>query len=229
MLPIRREKHYEIVLRRIGQLVEEQNLDVGDRLPPERDMAKALGVSRSSIREACSILELYNLIDNRTGGGKTLLSTSFDWVRELLAQKDVRDTETFEQFFEARIALEMAAAGSAATRATPSDLEEMGSALARMQEKVSANQGYENEDVSFHNAVVAAAHNPVISRVVAFVSGPCREQMRAEGLFVPDGPDDMKTMLLQHQEIYGNIIARNSEGAAEAMRVHLNTIYDMVM
>lgn len=76
--PMAKQRLYEQVLDRLRQYVAEGGLRAGDRLPPERDLAQRLGVSRASVKQAIVVLEVQGLVEARHGGGTYLVRDSLD-------------------------------------------------------------------------------------------------------------------------------------------------------
>ncbi|RFU36503.1 FadR family transcriptional regulator [Actinomadura logoneensis] len=132
---------------------------VGTRLPGETTLARDLGVGRSTVREAVRALAGAGLLESRQGSGVYVLAlepvTSWD-VK--LRQASVADV------FEVRTLLEVEAARLAATRRDDADLAVLESALAARKAAASADDpAFVDADIALHTAVVAAAHNPVLT------------------------------------------------------------------
>lgn len=135
-------------------------LSVGDRLPPERELAARLDVSRVSVKQALLILEVQGAITTRQGGGSYLLregAAGAETVAALLA-----DPGQLPQAFEARHALEAKLAQLAALRRTEGDLAALDAALAAMAE----DDTLDPTGRAFHDALARAAHNDVLRAMV---------------------------------------------------------------
>ena len=120
--PLNRPKLYEQVVVRLREHVAASDLDVGDRLPPERELAERLGVSRASVRQAIVVLEVQGLVEVRHGGGTYLRERVLDSepVEELVARR-----RRLPDVLEAREARETKLAELAAQRRTDDDLAEI--------------------------------------------------------------------------------------------------------
>ena len=162
---VRPKRMYEQVAEQIEALIRGGTFTPEVRLPGERDLAERLGISRPSLREALIALETAGLIETRVGDGT--------YVRPDLPPTPVfplatgRDLGpgTLEQF-EARRALECAAAELAATRATAEERAALGASLDRMSALVERRESPAREHRLFHVALVDAAHNQIFSRLV---------------------------------------------------------------
>ncbi|MGP4017126.1 FadR/GntR family transcriptional regulator [Saccharopolyspora sp. 5N708] len=215
--PLARPRLYEQVVQRLREHVADSGLRVGDRLPPERELAERLGVSRASVKQAIVVLEVQGLVEVRHGGGTYLRRASLDAepVEELVARK-----RRLPDVLEAREALETKLAELAAQRRTEDDLAEIDAALADMRREI-ADGGLGSEgDRRFHAAITAAAHNPLLADFMRTIAAEIAES-RQESLRQPDRPGKS---LGQHERIAEAIRAGNPRAAVTAMRRHLRTV-----
>ncbi|MCW2582569.1 MAG: GntR family transcriptional regulator, partial [Klenkia sp.] len=127
--PLRRNRLYEQVVRQLVGWAAEAGLTAGDRLPPERELAASLGVSRATVAQALVALEVTGVVDVRHGDGTVLLVAPRS--EAVLAALDAR-REDLGDVLEAREALEVHLAALAARRRTDADLAEIDAALARI-------------------------------------------------------------------------------------------------
>ncbi|WP_431284324.1 FadR/GntR family transcriptional regulator [Humitalea sp. 24SJ18S-53] len=162
---IRPKRMYEQIAEQIEALIRAGTFTANVRLPGERELAERIGVSRPSLREALIALETAGLIETRMGDGT--------YVRQDLGGSPIFPLSaagdlgpgTLEQF-EARRALECAAAELAATRATTDQRTALRDCLARMTALVEADTSPAEEHEAFHLLLVDAAHNQIFSRTV---------------------------------------------------------------
>ncbi len=132
---------------------------VGTKLPGETSLAKSLGVGRSTVREAVRALAGAGLLQPRQGAGVFVIATSpkEDWSTQL-RQAAITDV------YEVRMLLEVEAAQLAARRRTDDDLLALDAALAKRRDAANgSNAEFVDADIALHAAVVAAAHNPVLT------------------------------------------------------------------
>ncbi|MEU9864922.1 FCD domain-containing protein [Streptomyces sp. NPDC047971] len=132
---------------------------VGTKLPAETALAKTLGVGRSTVREALRALAGAGLVQARQGSGVFVVATepAEDWPTRL-RQAAITD------IYEVRMLIEVEAAQLAAQRRTEDDLTVIDAALARRREAAGGDTiGFVDADIALHAAVVAAAHNPVLT------------------------------------------------------------------
>src|SRR5581483_5611779 len=129
---VRREGLTEQLVQKFEDLVLRGTILPGERLPPERELAEMLGVSRSSLRQALKALQIMGVLEVRQGSGNYLSSNAKEILqvppKVLVPLRGLSQAE----LFEVRRALEAESAGSAAQRATAADLERIRSKLAGM-------------------------------------------------------------------------------------------------
>jgi DNA-binding FadR family transcriptional regulator len=136
----------------------------GERLPSERELAQLLGVSRSTVREASGRLLAAGIVDVRRGrlGGiyvrERWTGTTAEAVRRTLLPR----WEEMEQLFDLRCLVEGMVARTAAHRRRDGDIERMREVLGRLAAAQTPHQEHA-ADIAFHEAVVAATHNPQIA------------------------------------------------------------------
>jgi GntR family transcriptional regulator, transcriptional repressor for pyruvate dehydrogenase complex len=215
--PLARPRLYEQVVERLREYVHAEGLKAGDRLPPERDLADRLGVSRTSVRQAIVALEVQGLVEVRHGGGTYLLR---DRLRAEPLEAMIDRRRRLPDVLDARDALETKLAALAATRRTDQDLADIDVALAAMADAVDRGELGVDEDQRFHAAVTAAAHSTLLADFMAEISLSIAES-RTESLRQPGRP---ARSLEQHRGIAEAIRAGDPERAAGAMHTHIDTV-----
>ncbi len=134
---------------------------IGDRLPPERDIAEQLGVSRTVVREALIMLELENLIDVRKGSGVYVVRLPAPQGGQPPQQVMHDDVGPFE-LLQARQLLESDIAAFAATQVTKSSIAQMRQALELERQSLQADEDNEDGDEMFHRLIAEATQNGVL-------------------------------------------------------------------
>lgn len=215
--PLARSRLYEQVVQRLREHVTDSGLDVGDRLPAERELAERLGVSRASVRQAIVVLEVQGMVEVRHGGGTYLRKRTLDSdpVDELVARK-----RRLPDVFDAREALETKLAELAAERRTDDDMAEIDAALDDMRAQVDSGDHGNDGDRRFHAAITAAAHSTMLAEFMRTIADDIAESRR-ESLRQPGRPP---RSLAQHERIADAIRAGHGRAAATAMRRHLRTV-----
>ncbi|OZM74930.1 GntR family transcriptional regulator [Amycolatopsis antarctica] len=215
--PVARARLYEQVVERIREYATDRGLGAGDRLPPERELAQRLGVSRASVKQAIVVLDVQGLVEVRHGGGTYLVTDTLDIepVERLVERRRI-----LPDVLDAREALETKLAELAAERRTKADLDAIEAAIEYMAEEIRADAHGVEGDRRFHAAVTAAARNPLLADFMRSIDEQVTES-RTESLRQPGRPS---RSLAQHQRILDAIRMSDPKAAAAAMRRHLRTV-----
>jgi GntR family transcriptional repressor for pyruvate dehydrogenase complex len=207
----------ELVVSQIRRAIGRGELNPGDRLPPERELAQQLGVSRPTVRSGLRVLAGMGIVRIRQGAGTfitdgppALHSQPLDFLAALHGF-------TRRQLFEARFVLEVALASLAAQRGTSELLIALSDETTAMFASLDDPEAFLTHDVRFHRAIGAAADNPVLASMLEMVTSlfaEVRQEIVRSGL-------DLKGSAEEHRAIYRAIRAHDPERARRAMIEHL--------
>jgi len=210
---------YRQIADRIGALISSGEFPPGSRLPPERDLANQLRVSRTSVREALIALELSGLIDIRMGSGIYVKSQTP--VARSYAPRSHEDTGPFEQL-RARWLIEGETAALAAKNASAADIK----TLREINRRLLTVQPQDRipPDRQFHVQIAESSGNSVLVLVVDFLW-----QLREGPLFAQierhfHTPELSRQTIDDHTAIVDAIAAHQPATARTAMRAHLNRV-----
>jgi GntR family transcriptional regulator, transcriptional repressor for pyruvate dehydrogenase complex len=217
-----RRRLYEQIAQQLLAHIRTSGLRPGDRLPPERELAAKLGVSRASLAQALVALEILGVVDVRHGNGAVIVSLISDHqvVESLRAH-----ASRLPEIIEARAALEVKLASLAASRRTEDDLRAIDTALSDMAADIEAGGRGIEGDESFHAAVTAAGHSSLLARLMREISDLIAET-RVESLGQPGRPAQS---LAGHRAIAEAIRAGDPSAAATAMEQHIGLVSDVAM
>jgi len=218
--PLARTSLHELVAQRVLSHIVQHDLAEGDRIPGERELARRLAVSRSSVRQAIAGLTEAGVLASRHGGGTYVVRLDLD--SEPLASVAVRRAH-LPSVHEARRILEVPAAALAATRRTSDDLDAIGRALELMASEIAAGEVGARGDAAFHAAVTAAAQNPTLRDLMGRIEDDVVET-RSESLSQTDRPP---RSLDDHRRIAAAIQQQDPAAAAAAMQRHLDRVADV--
>lgn len=206
------------------------DLSPGDRLPPERELAASLGVSRGSIRQALGALELLGVIESRVGDGTFIVNRRVEILLEKLsgvlgagggADRSLVHVGVMD-IFEPRLILEPDVAARAAERATAEDLEALGGVIEAAGEKVDRGEIPDEEDLEFHIAIASCTHNPVTVWIIKDLMELNRAHLwKAYKGAILAKPGRLRSHYQEHLRIYEAIVHGDSFASREAMRQHL--------
>lgn len=195
----------------------------GDRLPSERELASQMSVSRPSLREAISKLELQGLVETRQGGGTYVKNFLAPSLTDPLMQMFQTRPETASDFVEFRSIIEGNAAYFAALRSTDADRELLKACFEAMEEAHEEDDPHEEADIDadFHLAIAEASHNVVLLHIMRAMVSVLREGVfyNRMQLYTRRGARDL--LLKQHRAIYEPIMAGDPNEAKKAAQAHL--------
>ncbi|WAF83871.1 FadR family transcriptional regulator [Metapseudomonas otitidis] len=204
----------DIALEQIRQRIDDGTWPLGQRLPPEPELAEIIGISRNTVREAVRVLTFSGVLEVRQGDG-TYVRACADPLSTMraLARSSV------EQALEARGMIEIEASRLAALRRTEADLIALREALAASAARSSYEdlQDYIDHDLVFHQRVVDSAHNPVLSELYRYFSQVIRVGLERT---ISD-PDRAQPCFDLHRELLDAIERQDADAAAAANRALL--------
>lgn len=207
------ERLYVKVARRIADLIASKQVQAGDKLPSERDLADMLQVSRPTIREAMIALEVSGIIDVRTGSGI--------YVATVPRRAGITDAGVgpFE-ILEMRLLIEPEACALAAERMTDTQLEELEAIFAEMQ-KSDQTPVVEDVDRRFHYAIAVATENAALASTVDWLWDLRSQSALSKGFHRLILDEGVYPELKEHRSIISALKARDPQAARLAMREHL--------
>lgn len=219
MSQVLRPRLYERIAQQLYDHIRAAPLHPGDRLPPERELAAQLGVSRASLAQALVALEVLGVVTVRHGDGAIVAERPGDHhvVSALQAHRD-----RLPDVLDARAALEVKLAALAAQRRTSDDLAAIDHALAEMSADIDAGGRGMEGDEQFHAAVTIAGHSALLNRLMQEISELIRET-RLESLSQAGRPT---ASLAGHQRIAAAIHRQDATAAATAMETHIQLVSD---
>lgn len=218
----RRESVAERVAADILKLIVGGDIEPGSNLPAERKLATMLGVSRVSVRAALQTLKAQGFIDAVQGGGTRIVSRA-SGADPALAELVRLDRSNMLDLMELRCEIEVWAARRAAQSMTPETVCLLRETLVEMT-KPGADKAA--QDVAFHMALAKASDSVVYRHLLGVVRGTLAEMLTYHRTELFASAEDDATVLAHHTEIVESIAAKDPEGAAAAMRRHLNWARD---
>lgn len=220
---IKQERLSDAIARQLEKLILEGVLGPGERLPPERELATELEVSRPSLREALQKLEASGLIETKHGGGTYVKNAIASAITEPLIDVFQRHPEAALDFIELRSTLEGISAYYAALRGTEEDRQILADRFRAMEEAHEVDDPREEaeRDADFHIAIAEASHNIVLLHVMRGLLGLLRKDVvyNRIQLYSRQGARDL--LLRQHRAVYDAIMIGDPEAARTAAHAHM--------
>ena len=211
---------YRQIADQIRTLIKSGEFVPGARLPPERDLARQLGVSRPSVREALIALEVEGLVDVRIGSGI--------YVRKM-PNGDARDgADALAGPFEllrARYVIESECAALAAKAAKRAHLRALEAALGEMDADVAAGREPLPADRQFHLRIAEATGKGALVHIIRLLWDERAGELfrRLEDHY--DSPALWRAAIGEHRAVLNSIVAHDADGARAAMQRHLDQAY----
>jgi GntR family transcriptional repressor for pyruvate dehydrogenase complex len=209
----------EEVVTRLREMIQRGEISAGDRLPPERDLAKLLGVSRPTLRAGIRSLSTVGILQSRQGAGTFVAEAEESPTLDSSQLRLLSALHGFtsDEMFEARLALEMSIAGLAAERATSEQMTLLAEEIAGMYASLEQPEQYLVHDMQFHQTVAAASGNRILTSLMNMVATILFDY-RSKTV---KRATDLKESAEQHHNIYRALRERDPEAARRAMRDHL--------
>ncbi|MFC5462714.1 FadR/GntR family transcriptional regulator [Massilia niabensis] len=208
---------YRVVSSKIEELIRAENIQPGERLPSERDLALKLGVSRTSLREALIALELGGTVEVRGGSGVYVSEQATP-----VAEVPTAGPGPFE-VLAARRLIEVEMAALAAKHASDSAIDAILVSVLEMEQHHEDRSGNEQADRNFHLAIARATGNSAMVGVIEYLWSQrgslwhkLKEHFQTEEL--------RQQTLIDHRNIFAAIAAHDQAGARTAMRAHLDRV-----
>lgn len=209
----------EEVAVRLREMIHSGELSAGDKLPPERDLAKILGVSRPTLRAGIRSLSAVGILQSKQGAGTYVAARAESPTLDSspLRMLSALHGFTSDEMFEARLALEMSIAGMAAKRVTSEQMTTLAEEIAGMYASLNEPEQYLIHDMRFHQIVAAASGNRILTALMNMVATILFEY-RSKTV---KRATDLKESAEQHHNIYRALRDHDPEGAEKAMHDHL--------
>lgn len=216
----------DAVVRDLEQRILEGSLKAGDQLPPERELAAELGVSRTSVREAIQKLVSRGMLYARQGEG-TFVTDRLDagfsdpWEEMLRGHPSVR-----EDLLEFRHLLEAKAAECAARRATEADRERILGCLVQLEETFLGDDldVQVDKDLAFHQAIAEASHNAIIGHLTASLLKLTRDHIQKNLNELMRLPEARELLRQQHRRVWVGIERGDADAARLAAAEHIDFV-----
>ncbi len=205
-------------IEKIKTMIVSGQLAPGDRLPPEKELAERLGLSRNSMREAVKALEMIRVLDVRQGDGTYVTSLEPRLLLEAISfVVDLHDDGSLLEIFEVRRVLEAHATGAAARRITPETV----AALRAELDAVGPGTGIEAliaHDIRFHGAIVSLGGNGYLAGLVDSLTTRTVRARVWRGL-TEEGA--VERTLREHRGILDALAARDADLATSLASAHV--------
>lgn len=203
----------------IKMIDEENRFSVGDKLPNELELARELGVSRSTLREAVRMLTTNGILEIRRGKG------TFVTGNTVIDSGDISDIASgLDDLFEMRLMFEPDCAFLAAQRATDEEIDTICYYGEEIEKKILSGEDRTFEEQKFHESIAAATHNSFVKQFMPVIFNAIKS-----GVVVLTKDRDVSDDNLKDDRLIMDFLKkRNPEGARTAMRLHIMHAMEML-
>ncbi|WP_366923564.1 FadR family transcriptional regulator [Metallumcola ferriviriculae] len=223
--PIKHKRIYEEIVGQIKELIVEGSLNPGDKLLSERELADSLKVSRASVREALSALEIAGLVEIRPGEGTFMRCADLDTIIEPLALMFLLERDKIRELLEVRKALEVEAIGLATERGEKEDFLKVEKALNEMEDGLGSEERAEKADLKFHFAIAEATKNSMLIRLMNTIYDTMNQTLRtSRELWMSRRKETPDRLLEEHKAMFLAVKKGDSPKARKLMYDHLKSV-----
>jgi GntR family transcriptional regulator, transcriptional repressor for pyruvate dehydrogenase complex len=207
------------VVQSIQEQILSERLAVGTKLPPEREFAERLGVSRTVVREAVRVLVATGLLETRHGVGTTVRALTHDEVVKPLNLflRTWGQEVSLAHLHQVRSLLEVENAGLAAEQASEEDIIDLRRIVEAMEAAKDDPKLFALRDSDFHRRLAQTTHNPLLTLLLDSIHDlmvGIRELVARESGLV-------ERVMPAHIEVFEAVVARDGRRARQTMRAHL--------
>ncbi|GAA4986598.1 FadR/GntR family transcriptional regulator [Nonomuraea thailandensis] len=203
-----------------------RELGEGARLPPERELAERLGVSRTALRDRLRLLDAFGVLSRRQGSGTYVQRLDPQGLETALDLALSASHLTIESLHSVRVALERQAAREAARRGDPVAIAHVGKALAEMEAAADA-EGIDRADFAFHQALLHATGNPALTFFADAMTGVLFRAVRQRRDRLKTHPRDKEVSVAAHRPLYEALLAGDADAAGQASDDHFQVWHDL--
>jgi GntR family transcriptional repressor for pyruvate dehydrogenase complex len=207
----------KMVVAHVRSLIESGQFKAGEKLPPERELARVVGVSRASVRTGLRSLATVGVVDARRGAGTFVADGPPIFEVNPLSLFAALHGVPQRELFETRRVIEIDLAGLAAERAGGEELAAISEEVMEMFASLDDVHRFLVHDIRFHRSIAAAARNPLLGAIMEMVADLFYDQRKT----TVDRWQGAAEAAEQHRKIYQAIKAGNVEKARHEMGNHL--------
>lgn len=210
-------KVYIEIIKQINQIIYDDQLTSGDKLPSERELSDRLEVGRSSVREALRALELLDLIETRRGEGTFMKPPESFRLVDIILSFLLKNESARQDLTETRRIVELEALRLACERITSKSIDQLQQLICRAKEEWSHGDLPVEEDYLFHKTIVESCNNRLLLHLwvslVEYNKVAIQRSLQREGR--------MLASIGEHEDIYRALRDRDCDAAIAAMKNHL--------
>jgi len=226
--PVPRRRAFEDVIVQVEQAIADGRIGPGDRLPPERELAGQLNVSRASVREALRVLEAFGVVTSRQGRGAdagcVVSAGDQNGLAGLLRIYTLLMKVPLSDLVDLRVAIESMTARAAAERRAGGRLAALAAEMADVEDR----DGFLALDTSFHVELARASGNALAPLLMEALRETIAEQMRVAFREVADWTATRTRVTADHEALAEAVAAGDAQAAERAVTEHIRGFYELL-
>jgi len=214
----------DIIIHQIRNLIVSGQLKPGDRLPSERILSERFQTGRSYVREAILKLQFYGLLKTSPQSGTYVAGLGINIIDSMIGDLIKFNQDDFYALIEARYHLELSTVQLAALRRTDDDLKTLKNTMLSYEIKTQNNESSIEEDMLFHTKIAQASQNKMLSSMILHLIPDLVKNITEKKVC---GENRVFNAIDEHRAIYEAIEKQDTDLAEEAMKTHLNEIWEL--
>lgn len=227
---IQTKKIYKNIVEQIVYLIREGSLKSGDKLPPERSLAEMLDVSRASLREALSVMEIMGIVDIRPGEGSFVSELDVQPFIALVLPLLLKEGSFEDDLIEFRRLLEISGLKLVCKNVSHNKemLEELRETIIEMGEKIDDIDAGAKLDVKFHRILFSMSNNIVLIKVLDYLGFILERTVKFNRNSILSKGESATELYNCHTAIYDAIVSGSEKEAQEAMEKHFDLVHSFL-
>lgn len=226
------KKKSQMVTEMLLEVIKSKKFKPGDKLPPERIIAAEMGVSRNTLREAVAALQLLGILEVRHSQGNFVLSLNESDNKYSILENIFATNDDPFVIVDARLAFEPGVAAIACQLATDEDIKTVGADLKQVITAIKRDDltNYSQADYNFHLNIAHCTHNPIIIQTIQCINSALTQplwQAMKRGIAADDSIKSIR--IIEHEQIFQALMARNAEQVREQVCLHLQHSKDRLL
>lgn len=225
---IQTKKIYRNIVEQIVGLICEGSLKSGDKLPPERTLAEMFSVSRASLREALSVMEILGIVEIRPGDGSFVSDLNVKPFISLVFPLLLKEEDIEADLLELRKMLEISGVRMVMSNMKEEEImiDKLGEIISQMEETTSDTDTatLSKLDIAFHSSIFALGKNSILVSVLDYITFILNKSVKINQSKVFGNKEIAEMLLKQHKDIYHAIKDRDKRLASDLMELHLNYV-----
>ena len=217
------KKAYQYVFDHFSEQILSGELKLNDKIPPEREIAEQLNVSRNSIREVMHMLEINGLLECRQGSGNYVRCEPQEYMTTFINMVMSLQNINYTEVYHIRMGYETVALKLAMNQASPEEIEGIHQVLLKMDEIIDPEESAKL-DAEFHNRLIAASHNRLIILYYSMLRNFMNRFIVDFRVKIMEEKGRAEALQRSHWNIYDALVDKDFVGGSSAMQKHFDIV-----